>query len=1072
MALTKIGAGLFKDTLKSSVSGALGDNATTIRNLTSAGITGSFSPASASISTRLTTAESELSNTLISSSVLSSPSQGTIRLATNGVNTDVDSGLQTSDSVQFSSVQADGGVTVDNITIDGTEIDLSSGDLTVDVAGNIVLDADGAQIRLEDDGTEFGRFSRVSSDLVIKSMGNNNDILFKGIDGSSTITALQLDMSEAGNAIFNNDVTIAGTLTAQEIHTEFTSASIMFSSGSTKFGDTIDDTHEVTGSMTMSGSVTVNDGNLTVTDDLSVDGTTNLDNTDIDGTLTVDGGNIVFNEDSADQDFRVESNGNANMLFVDGGQNAVGIGTNNAGASGEKLLIVGNDNQNFLVVSSSNDDNFISMGTFENDQAIIGFGNKATTPTDLNFYAANRPPIGGSNLVMSLSGSGHVIVPQGPLEVGQHGVAGGQIVSDGDLSIHAGFNDSSTGNGDIIFKRFGESTTAVELARFTSTGRLGIGTASPDARLKVEESTVGANVQIKMRAINDSSAGRTFSITADPDARTVNIGESGNGFFIDSDGTSDKVGIGNVPSPSEPLHVSGSDSGIRIEARSGTRGTLSFVNSSGTVEGKIMSNGNGDLRIGGGSSANDDIIIDNDGLVSFFGNIELNGSGTRQIRFDDGSESEGAIVFDELTDGFIFKVGGTGSAGKKDALQIDSSGHVGIGAAPSNPGGMTKQLELVGTADLQMAMRATSDLSSDARIGELTWITSHGSNPQVASIQGRVANGDEDRGQISFHTRNTDSGGAPPEKMRLTNTGFLGIGCTDPEAMLQVNTGVSDAAISAIAAGIALEFNGNSGGHVGLTVTDGTAGRSNNRGFIGFRGNASGGPGHSHIVFGTAAGTGDAPTEVMRIDVNQKVGIGQTSPSAGKLEVVVTGDGERALQLTNTDSNQTSSDETMRISLTGDTSPTNPRLIGFEDGDSQIGGIVATSGTTVEYSTSSDYRLKENEKAITDGLERVNKLKPYKFNWKTLPDKIVDGFFAHEVAEVVPEAVVGEKDATKIHDRTEREIVDPQLLNVSRLVPILVASVQELSSQVNVLKAQISGSSDFTSLKTAVSGSN
>ena len=48
------------------------------------------------------------------------------------------------------------------------------------------------------------------------------------------------------------------------------------------------------------------------------------DNTDIDGTLTVDGGNIVFNEDSQDQDFRVESN-DANMLFVDGGNNS-GIG--------------------------------------------------------------------------------------------------------------------------------------------------------------------------------------------------------------------------------------------------------------------------------------------------------------------------------------------------------------------------------------------------------------------------------------------------------------------------------------------------------------------------------------------------------------------------------------------------------------------------------------------------------------------------------------------------------------------------------------------------------------------------
>ena len=247
--------------LAADISGSLGSNASVIRTLTRDTISGSFSQAHLS---------SKISG-IVSASSIASSAQGEVALTTNGVAASaVDLGLQTSDSVQFSSVQADGGVTVDNITIDGTEIDLSSGDLTVDVAGNIVLDADGAQIRLEDNGTEFGRFSRVSSDLVIKSMGNDNDILFKGVDGSSTITALQLDMSEAGNAIFNNDVTIAGTLTAQEIHTEFTSASIMFSSGSTKFGDTIDDTHEVTGSMTMSGSVNVNDGNLVVLDSLGI----------------------------------------------------------------------------------------------------------------------------------------------------------------------------------------------------------------------------------------------------------------------------------------------------------------------------------------------------------------------------------------------------------------------------------------------------------------------------------------------------------------------------------------------------------------------------------------------------------------------------------------------------------------------------------------------------------------------------------------------------------------------------------------------------------------------------------
>ena len=65
-----------------------------------------------------------------------------------------------------------------------------------------------------------------------------------------------------------------------------------------------------------------------------------------------------------------------------------------------------------------------------------------------------------------------------------------------------------------------------------------------------------------------------------------------------------------------------------------------------------------------------------------------------------------------------------------------------------------------------------------------------------------------------------------------------------------------------------------------------------------------------------------------------------------------------------------------------------------------------------------------------------------------MPDKIVDGFFAHEVAEVVPEAVTGEKDAMKVHDVTDKEVIDAQLLNVNRLIPIHVASVQERSLKV------------------------
>ena len=99
-------------------------------------------------------------------------------------------------------ITANAGVVVDNITIDGTEIDLSSGDLTVDVAGDITLDADGADIHLADAGTTFGTFTNSSSDFVIDAAVQDKDIIFKGDDNGSAITALTLDMSDGGNAIF------------------------------------------------------------------------------------------------------------------------------------------------------------------------------------------------------------------------------------------------------------------------------------------------------------------------------------------------------------------------------------------------------------------------------------------------------------------------------------------------------------------------------------------------------------------------------------------------------------------------------------------------------------------------------------------------------------------------------------------------------------------------------------------------------------------------------------------------------------------------------------------------------
>ena len=105
-------------------------------------------------------------------------------------------------------------LTVDDVTINGSTIS-DAGDLTLDIGGDLNIDVDGTDIVLKDGGTAFGRFKRDSSDFIIKSEANNEDIIFRGQDGGATIDALLLDMSNAGEATFNNVVNATKVNTGQ-----------------------------------------------------------------------------------------------------------------------------------------------------------------------------------------------------------------------------------------------------------------------------------------------------------------------------------------------------------------------------------------------------------------------------------------------------------------------------------------------------------------------------------------------------------------------------------------------------------------------------------------------------------------------------------------------------------------------------------------------------------------------------------------------------------------------------------------------------------------------------------------
>lgn len=223
------------------------------------------------------------------------------------------------------------------------------------------------------------------------------------------------------------------------------------------------------------------------------------------------------------------------------------------------------------------------------------------------------------------------------------------------------------------------------------------------------------------------------------------------------------------------------------------------------------------------------------------------------------------------------------------------------------------------------------------------------------------------------------------------------------------------------------------------------------------------------MAFYTTADGNNSGTERMRISndgqvrfVNGQVVMGGTSVlQSSELSVISPGNNNRVATFES-----------------GGTSSTDH--IQFRNGNGEV-GTIRTSGSATAYNTSSDYRLKENETTLNDGITRLKQLKPYYFNFKITPDIKQEGFLAHEVQSVVPIAVSGEKDATKeityekvaeeiYDDPTDTEkyrtvktkqvmgtktVIDPQQLDHSKLVPLLTASLQEAITKIETLEAKV-----------------
>ena len=124
-------------------------------------------------------------------------------------------------------------------------------------------------------------------------------------------------------------------------------------------------------------------------------------------------------------------------------------------------------------------------------------------------------------------------------------------------------------------------------------------------------------------------------------------------------------------------------------------------------------------------------------------------------------------------------------------------------------------------------------------------------------------------------------------------------------------------------------------------------------------------------------------------------------------------------------------------------------IIGFYKSTANVGSIT-TNGSSTSYNTTSDYRLKTNIMLMTNAINRMKQLNVYRFNFISNLDQNVDGFIAHEVAEVIPEAVYGEKDQVDAEGNPVYQGLDQ-----SKLVPLLWGALQESIINIENQKIQI-----------------
>lgn len=338
------------------------------------------------------------------------------------------------------------------------------------------------------------------------------------------------------------------------------------------------------------------------------------------------------------------------------------------------------------------------------------------------------------------------------------------------------------------------------------------------------------------------------------------------------------------------------------------------------------------------------------------------------------------------------------------AVTIDTSQNVGIGT--TSP---TYKLDVAQNSAANNFIGRFINTDTGSSSGAAVLVTQGSVTGQFQAYGNAAINfGTQTNHPIVIQTNTT-------ERIRIDTSGNVGIGTTSPASKLQVSSSASDTRIWAT-----------------KTDTSVTAqmGSETSTAYVGSYTN------HPLVIR-----TND--TERARVDTSGNLFIGCTStPTANSTAVinaVASGDGINLKQTAN-------ANNMLNLWQTGTTTYA---AITFNKGNTQTSvGSISVSTTATAYNTSSDYRLKQDIAPITGALAKVAALKPVTYKWK-LDGSDSEGFIAHELAEVCPHAVTGEKDAVYKDGNPKYQGVD-----TSFLVATLTAAIQELTARVVALESK------------------